>query len=331
MEKFLITGFSGFVSYHFLQYLDSISNESEKIQVLGLDIAPPLDFNSPEYKFKSIEVNFLSINLLDFSSLEKALISFIPDYILHLASLSSVGDSWKRPVECFMNNTNIFLNLVESVRINNLKCRILSIGSSEEYGIIDPHTLPLKETTSLNPISPYAIARVSQEMISKCYVNSYNSDIILTRSFNHIGTRQRDIFVIPSFIKQIVQGKIDSKEVISIKTGDLSITRDFLDVRDVVRAYYLLIKKGKNGELYNVCTGTGRTLNEILTLISIILDVNVDIIQDNSLIRPNDNSIIIGDNSKIKEAINWYPEYSLEKSLQDIIQYWFNQLTKKGI
>lgn len=126
----------------------------------------------------------------------------------------------------------------------NLDCRILSIGSSEEYGNVQAKDMPLREDHALNPISPYAVARVSQEMLSKIYVDGYGMDIIMTRSFNHIGPGQKDLFVISSFAKQLVQlsgNKDDSKLV----TGDISIVRDFVDVRDVVGAYYLLFKKVK--------------------------------------------------------------------------------------
>lgn len=331
MEKYLITGFSGFVAYHFLHYLDSVMSESQKnVEILGIDIQEPIDFNTNDYCFSNISLSFRAINMLDYNSLEQIVCSFQPDYILHLASMSSVGDSWKRPIECFKNNTNIFLNLIESIRLNKVACRILSVGSSEEYGKIDLSSLPLNETTPLFPISPYAIARVSQEMLSKCYVESFNLDIILTRSFNHIGIKQKEQFVIPSFIKQIIE-KMNNNKSIEINTGNLEIIRDFLDVRDVVRAYYLLLKKGTKGEIYNVCTGKGYSLEQVIEIISNILQVNVTINQENALIRPNDNPVIIGNNSKIKEHTDWSPIYSIEESLKEIIAYWKSVIKSRNV
>lgn len=321
MKKYLITGFAGFVSYYFLRHLDETS--IEKIEVLGLDLNKPANFES-DYDFKNLNIRFISVNLLDYNSLEIAITAFCPDYILHLAAFSSVGASWKKPVDSFMNNTNIFLNLVDAVRKNNVKCRILSVGSSEEYGNVSKNEIPLSENKILNPLSPYAIARVSQEMLSKCYVDSFNQDIIMTRSFNHIGPRQKDIFVIPSFVKQMVSGKKAGLRKIKLIVGDTSIVRDFTDVRDVVKAYKLLLEDGKSGELYNVCSGEGYSLDSIIKIISEKLDVEVLIEVNPDFIRPNDNMIIIGDNHKIKENIGWGPQYKIDETIDDMIDYFMN-------
>ena len=320
MKKILITGFSGFVSFYFLEYLNNVIAENEKIEVLGIDLKLPENYEA-DYNFKNIHIRFLSLNLMDFSALEIAITSFAPDYILHLASLSSVGASWKDPIGCFMNNTNIFLNMVEAVRKSGIHCRILSVGSSEEYGNVTESDIPLSESKNLQPVSPYAIARVSQEMLSKCYVDSMNLDIVLTRSFNHIGPRQRDIFVVPSFVKQIQTGKDAGLTKIELSTGNLEIIRDFLDVRDVVRAYYLLLTKGKKGELYNICSGVGYTLKDVIAQIADLEGVSVTTVTDPEKIRPNDNMIIIGDNKKLSSETGWKPTYTLRQTLEDMIAY----------
>ena len=147
-------------------------------------------------------------------------------------------------------------------------------------------------------------------------------DIVLTRSFNHIGTGQKEIFVISSFAKKLVEIKKTNSKNAEIHTGDLKIIRDFLDVRDVVKAYYLLLKDGKSGEIYNICSNEGIALGEILQKMIDYLDIEVKIIIDPSFIRPNDNEIIIGNNSKLKSATGWNKEIELDQSLKDIIQYW---------
>src|ERR1035437_862991 len=154
-EKFLITGFSGFVSQHFLNYLEK---NCISAQIIGVDINTP-DFNFK--KFKNIKCDFQKIDLLDKTQVEEIVNTFKPNYVLHLASYSSVAFSWKNPVESFANNTNIFLNLIETIRLSGINCRILSIGSSEEYGNVSANDLPLKEDHVLKPLSPYAVARVS--------------------------------------------------------------------------------------------------------------------------------------------------------------------------
>jgi GDP-4-dehydro-6-deoxy-D-mannose reductase len=321
VKKYLITGASGFVAFHFLRYLDSLE---EKIEILGIDVN--ISSFLQQVNFGYVNFRIISLNLLEYKTVESVIVSFSPNYIIHLASFSSVAKSWQEPLESFVNNTNIFLNIIETIRKNNIICRLLSVGSSEEYGNVPIDCIPIKETVQLNPISPYAIARVSQEMLSRCYIESYRLDIILTRSFNHLGTGQKDIFVIPSFVKQILESTKDGWPNIELETGDLSIVRDFIDVRDVVRAYYLLLEQGVSGELYNICSGVGHTLSEIVDIIGKLLNITIQTKVDIKRLRPNDNKVIVGDNTKIFRAVGWYPAISLEESIKDIVAYWREKL-----
>jgi len=307
-KKFLITGVKGFVAAYFL---DLIYSKSSNIKVLGLDIADYMQVSYPNFNYKKIDLTNKPL-------IYEVLDTFKPDYILHLASASSVAKSWEFPSETFVNNTNIFLNLVESLRELGQNPRILSIGSSEEYGAYTKDEMPLKESYELKPTSPYSVARVSQEMISKIYADNYNLDIIMTRSFNHIGAKQSANFVIPSFVKQLCEIKAGVREN-KIYVGNIDVIRDFLDVQDVVEAYLALLLKGKKGEVYNVCSSRGTKLREIIKIISEKLEIEPQIIVDESRIRPTDNEIIIGDNSKIKEEIGWEPLIKLEKTLEDMI------------
>lgn len=316
-EKYLITGFSGFVSKHFIDYLENNKIEAD---VLGADINENIPFNYSNLLY--VKCCFEKIDLLSKTDVQRVISEFKPNYILHLASYSSVAMSWKLPVESFTNNTNIFLNLIDTVRLAKINCRILSIGSSEEYGNAADNSIRLREDHVLNPISPYAVARVSQEMLSKVYTDSYGMDIIMTRSFNHIGTHQKDIFVIPSFVKKMIALKESNNEVKELVTGDTSIIRDFVDVRDVVEAYYLLFKKGRKGEIYNICNGKGTSLTEVIQLISTILNIKVIQKTDPNLVRPNDNRVIIGSNEKLRKDTGWTNRFSLEDSLRDIINYY---------
>jgi GDP-4-dehydro-6-deoxy-D-mannose reductase len=320
MNKYLITGFSGFVGRHFVEYLE---NNENNCLVKGLDIHNP-DFGLDQYK--NVKISFEKIDLLSKDQVEYIIHEFQPNYILHLASFSSVAFSWKEPVQSFQNNTNIFLNLLDAVRKLNIDTRILSIGSSEEYGDVNDEDLPLKEDHKLNPISPYAVSRVSQELLSRVYVKGYNLDIVLTRSFNHIGSFQKDIFVLPSFVRQLVQLKKGGMVNNELITGDISIVRDFTDVRDVVCAYYLLLNKGDKGEIYNVCSGRGWALKEIIDVICRILGIEVSIGANPDLFRPDDNRIIIGSNKKLRDKTNWEMKYTLEQSLTGMIQYWEKQI-----
>jgi len=319
VKKYLITGFSGFVSEYFVEYLNRTQG---KVNILGIDIAEP-HFGF-EHSYNS-GIKFSKVDLLDKNKVRRIILRFQPDFILHLASFSSVAFSWRKPVFSFNNNTNIFLNLLEAVREAGIKCRLLSVGSSEEYGIVKDKDLPLSESTQLNPISPYAVARVSQELLSKIYVDGYGLNIVMTRSFNHIGPRQEEVFVVSSFAKQMVEIKEKNRNKGVLRVGNLKIVRDFLDVRDVVKAYYLLLQRGKIGEIYNVCGGRGIALREVINYIADYLKIKVELKVDQSLIRPNDNPVIIGNNKKIKKELGWRPEIPLKKSIADICNYWLSR------
>ncbi|MBL7703546.1 MAG: GDP-mannose 4,6-dehydratase [Ferruginibacter sp.] len=314
--RILITGINGFVAQHFLAFL---TKQKEEFTVLGIGRSEPA-FDSKQ--FAPLKIEYAQVDLLNRKDVGDILKHFKPQYLLHLASISSVGHSWKNPNDSFVNNTNIFLNLVDQIRLLDIPCRILSIGSSEEYGNVSETQLPLTEESPLHPISPYAVARVSQEMISKIYADGYGMDIIMTRSFNHIGPGQKNVFVISSFAKQLVHIANNPSAGKTVITGDLGIIRDFVDVRDVVKAYYLLLKEGKKGEVYNICSGTGVSLQQIMDKMCGILNINITLLQDANLIRPNDNRIIIGSADKIKNKLGWIQDISLDKSLTDIINWW---------
>lgn len=315
MKKFAITGFSGFVAGHFLDYL---YNENIECEILGLDRSTP-KIELSKYADR-LSIKFSIIDLMDKEALEAALATFNPDYILHLAAFSSVAYSWKYPTESFMNNSNIFLNLIDAIREVNPKCRILSVGSSEEYGNVSRSELPLKENQRVNPVSPYAVARVSQELMSKVYVKAYGMNVIMTRSFNHIGPRQDDRFVIPSFIKRIIDIKNGGKTEGEIETGDTTIIRDFVDVRDVVRAYYLLLTEGTPGEIYNICSGNAYKLSDIIDCIADKVGVKVTTRVNPEFVRPDDNKEIVGSAYKLESELGWKPAIDIKDTLQDMIE-----------
>lgn len=315
-KSILITGFSGFVARNFLEFL---VKEKMDIRVWGIDIKEP-EYSLGQYR-EYLELNFQKLDLLNVEELKTFLQEIHPEYILHLASFSSVSYSWTNPGISFVNNTNIFLNLALSIKDIGLKTRLLSVGSSEEYGKYDEDEMPLKEDYPLHPCSPYAVARVSQELLAAVFVESYGMDIILTRSFNHIGPWQDSRFVVPSFIEKVIDLKKSGVKSGAIEVGDLSIIRDFVDVRDVVKAYWLLLQKGKSGEVYNICSGSGIRLKEVLELIGKISGVRVEGKCTKKYIRPDENRIVIGSNVKICKELAWKPLIKLEDTLQDMIQY----------
>lgn len=315
MKRILITGFSGFVSRHFLNYL--VENNLS-YEVLGVDVNPP-KFAMEDYA-PTLAMSFEQVNLLDKEAVEDMIATFRPDYILHLASFSSVAYSWQHPADCFMNNTSIFLNVTEALRKHDLcDCRLLSVGSSEEYGDVKKEELPLQEDMPLVPVNPYAVARVSQEMMAKVLADSFGMQIMLTRSFNHMGPFQDERFVIPSFVRRILDIAESGAKSGEIETGDTSIVRDFVDVRDVVRAYYRLLLDGKAGEVYNICGEKGVSLAEVVDQIADIVGVSVTTRVNPDFVRPGDNQVVIGSAEKIRQDIGWTAEIPLRQTLMDMI------------
>lgn len=314
MKKIAITGFSGFVAGHFVQYL---YNEKIECEVLGLSLEEPrMDISA---FLDYLNITFHKVDLMDKERLRDILAGFKPDYVLHLAAFSSVAYSWKHPTESFTNNSNLFLNLIEAIREVAPACRVLSVGSSEEYGDVSKEDLPLKENHALKPVSPYAVARVSQEMMSQVYADSFGMQIIMTRSFNHIGPGQDDRFVVPSFIKRIMEIKKAGLTEGEIETGDTSIIRDFVDVRDVVRAYYLLLAKGTPGEVYNICSGKAIRLSEIIDYIANEAGIGITTKVNPDYVRPNDNKEIVGCADKIRDELGWECELDIRETLRDMI------------
>lgn len=324
MQKYLITGYAGFVGYHFIAHLNNIAQE--KISVLGIDINTPSDFL--DWNFNNLEISHKSINLMDLGDVRSVIKKFKPTNVVHLASFSSVGKSWQDPSGYFSNNTGIFLNLLESVKDAGIDCKILNIGSSEEYGFVVEKNLPLTEDMIINPANPYAVTKMAQESMAKVYSNGLGINIVSTRSFNHIGPRQRDTFVVASFTKQVAQAVVEGKKKLEMTTGNLAVVRDFLDVRDVVNAYQLLLENGKKGEVYNVCSGEGIPLTKIIEELSAISGIKITTKTDASLIRPNDIKKIIGSNKKLEADTDWKQKYTLHQTLTDTFNYWKDMLSK---
>ena len=318
MKKILITGIDGFVGGHFVDFLTS---HHHVIEIHGIGLS------KPSWEFVNVssalinDSHFHVADLNDIPELRSLIKDIQPDYILHLAAQSSVAESWKTPVSSFLNNTNIFLNIIDTVRLIDNGARVLSIGSSEQYGIVSESDLPLTEESPQHPANPYAIARVAQEQLARIYASGYNLDICCTRSFNHCGPGQPDRFVVSAIVKQFVRIARHLQDPV-VHIGNGAVIRDFVDVRDVVEAYALLLKHGKKGEVYNICSSKGRSVRDIVTLLSQMYQIDVQIHQEQSQIRPIDNPRIIGSFDKIENELGWKPKTPFEESLRAMYEYW---------
>lgn len=314
--RYLITGCSGFVGAYLIRRI--LEDESDA-RVFGVDLTVPTAEFGP--RFMAIETNML--NAMD---LAHCVHSAAPERLIHLASFSSVGYSWGKPIESFKNNTNIFLNLLEALHNFAPACKVLSVGSSEEYGIVSASDLPLRETAMLKPTSPYGVARVAQESFSTVFAKGFGMNIVCTRSFNHLGAGQSPQFVVSAIGRQFVELEKGLRS--SITVGDTSVVRDFLDVRDVVRAYLLLLRKGQAGEVYNICSGVGRSIADVIAAFMEVTGLKPAVEVDQKLLRPVENPAIVGSHEKITKAFGWKPEIDFPTSLASIIDYWRNHVPK---
>jgi GDP-4-dehydro-6-deoxy-D-mannose reductase len=323
MKSILITGISGFVGGHFTQF---IINKLPDYVIHGVSRSKP-SWDFIENRNPVLDaITFHQCDLLDSKKTNEIIEEIQPDFILHLASFSSVSQSWREPVASFLNNTNAFLNIIEAVRTYSLDTKILSVGSSEEYGIVNNCDLPLTEKKPVAPANPYAVARVSEEHLAQIYAKGYHLNICCTRSFNHIGPGQSDQFVVSSIAKQFAEIAIHHKKPV-IKIGAGSIIRDFIDIEDVIRAYDAIFEKGVTGEVYNVCSGRGHSINDIVKSLSKLTQTPVTVEHNTNLLRPIDNPVLIGNYDKLQTITGWKPECPIEKSLEKIHTYWLNKLS----
>jgi GDP-4-dehydro-6-deoxy-D-mannose reductase len=310
--SYVITGASGFVGSYLAQAIARLEPSARLIGVDRTEAAVP-----------GLKENH-AFELLDMQPLAALIEREQPRFLVHLASLSSVGTSWHDPIASFTNNTNIFLNVLEVVRRYSPKTRVLSVGSSEEYGVVTQADLPLRETSPLQPASPYAVARVAQEHMGRVYVRGYGVDVVATRSFNHVGSGQSDQFVISALGKQFAELARGKREHLDV--GTTSVVRDFLDVRDVVRAYWLLLQHGERGEVYNVCSGRGVSIDQVIEQFSAIAGLTPRVVVDPKRVRPVENAFVVGSNDKLRAAVGWSAEISLEDSLRSVYEYWYRRV-----
>ncbi len=312
--KVLITGITGMAGSHLADYLLTLDN---------IDIYGTKRWRSPLSNIEHIKENvkLIDCELTDSKAVEKVIDDIKPDKIFHLAAQSHVPTSWQSPTNTLTNNIVSELNIFEAVRKLGI-CPIIHIaGSSEEYGMVYEDEIPIKETNPLRPLSPYGVSKVTQDLLAYQYQKSYGLNVCRTRAFNHTGPRRPDVFMTSAFAKQmaeIVNGKQEPK----IYVGNLESKRDFTDVRDVVKAYWLATEKCYHDEVYNICSGKCWSGAEVLDILLGIADISVDIVQDPSRMRPSDVPLLYGDCSKFQLRTGWMPEIPFETTMKDLFEYW---------
>lgn len=267
------------------------------------------------------KANLIETNLTDSACVHRVIGSLRPDRIFHLAAQSFVPTSWSAPAETFDNNVTSQINIFEAVREAGINPFIHIAGSSEEYGLVLPNEVPIKETNPLRPLSTYAVSKVAQEMLAWQYHRSYGLNTVVTRGFNHTGPRRGHVFVTSDCARQVAQIEKGLREPV-IHIGDLEAKRDWTDVRDIVRGYWTSLEKGTPGEVYNIGSGHAYTIKEMLDLLLMATEAKVRIVQESARFRPSDVRILWADCTKFQTQTGWKPEIPFQKTLSDLLDYW---------
>ena len=303
MKKALITGSQGFVGHYLRREL-----EANGYAVTGLD--------------RRDGPNTVVADLLDEEQVRQVIADLAPDAVFHLAGQASVAQSWQIPQKTVELNVVAAINLMEAVRESAPTCRLVMVGSADQYGSLGDAGQRVDETMDTHPQTPYAVSKKAQEEMARVYVRAYGMNICMTRSFNHGGAGQAKGFLITDFASGIVA--VERGEAPCLRVGNLTAHRDFTHVRDVVRAYRLIAEKGRQGEVYNVGSGTTHSAQEILDLLCSMAKCPIPVEQDPAKMRPSDTPVICCDHSKLSQDTGWQPEESLDTILRETLTYYRN-------
>ena len=317
MERVLITGADGFVAAHLIKELQRETGCS--VTGIGLKESPSCTGT----------IDYLVLDLTDYEDVKEMLQQKKPDAVFHLAALPSVALSWEDPWSTYRVNVLGQVNLMEAIRRLGLEASVHIACSSEEYGKASPDDMPIAEDLPFNPCSHYAVSKVAQEVLGLMYHQAFDWRVIVTRGFNHTGPGQSPDFVVSSFAHQIAEIEANLREPV-IMVGNLEAKRDFLDVRDVVRAYRMIMEKGKPGSAYNVCSGQAHPISELLDILLEISGMEIRVEHDACRQRPSDIPLLLGDNTQLRRETGWEPEIRIEKTLADTLDYWRRMVGEAG-
>ncbi len=311
----LVTGSNGFVGTHLINHLLA----QPGLEVIGVDLAARPGAACPTY----------AVDLNDPDLVAAAVRDLRPDVVFHLAAQAAVQVSWADRGRTVVNNVLSQLYLIEALLAAGLKPRLLVVGSADEYGLVKSDELPVKEDNPLRPNSPYAVSKIGQDMLAYQYFLTHGLPVLRVRPFNHLGPGQSDLFVAGSFARQIAEIEGGRRELV-LRVGNLDARRDFTDVRDVVRAYWLLAQKGTPGEVYNIGSGRSLAVSSLLERLLALSPAKIDVQVDPARLRPSDIPDLVCDFSKIEAEVGWRPTIPLERTLRDLLDYWRSRIGAGG-
>jgi GDP-4-dehydro-6-deoxy-D-mannose reductase len=305
--RVLITGAAGFVGGHMA---DRAVERGAEAVGLGRDDTGPESL-----------AEYVQADLLDDGAVRSAVADLRPDAVIHLAAAASVAASWASPAETIDNNTRATLNLLEAVRAEAPDAVVLHAGSGEQYGPVPEVRLPVTEDEPLRPQNPYAVSKSAADLLAGFYADAHGMRVVRTRAFNHAGPGQSDAYVVSAFAKQIAEAERAGLSELVVETGNLAPKRDFTDVRDVVRAYWLALERGEPA-IYNVCSGLSVPVADILAGLARLTDVSVEQRTDPARLRKHEVMDIRGSHERLTDATGWQPEIALDRTLTDTLDWW---------
>lgn len=304
----LITGASGFAGRHLAGHL--VASTDWDITGVQSHATVPLD-----------GMRMLSCDLLDAELTSRVVAHYRPDLIFHLAAQAYVPKAVANPAGTLTTNIIAQANLLEACRTAKIDPVIVVVSSADIYGDVAPEESPIQESQSFRPRNPYAVSKAAQDLLGLQYALSYGMRIVRVRPFNHIGPGQNDRFVVSSLARQIAEIEAQRADPVLL-VGNLDAQRDFLDVRDVVRAYRLVARAEFAADVFNVASGVARPIQDVLNHLLYLTDVDVEVHQDPARLRPSDVPILVGDATKLRNATGWKPEIAFEQSLADTLDDW---------
>jgi GDP-4-dehydro-6-deoxy-D-mannose reductase len=319
--RVLVTGAHGFVGGHLL---DLLRAEHPQAEVYAL-VRPRGGAPGPRPDGAAV----LEADLDDAAAVAAAVATARPNRVVHLAGQSSVHHSWIDPGSTLRTNVMGLVHLMDGLRAERLRPRVLVVGSADEYGIVAEDAVPVKEDAPLRPVSPYAVSKVAQGLLAAEYAKGGGPEVLRTRTFPHTGPGRGEAFAESSFARQIVEAGAGLRPPV-LSVGNLDAVRDFTDVRDVVRAYWALLEKGAPGEVYNVCSGRRLRVGDLLRRLIALAGVEVEVRQDPSRFRPSDIPVLVGDPGRLRAATGWEPRIPLDRTLGDLLDDWRTRVSARS-